>query len=320
MTESIIDGAPVADGLTSDQLLEKIEAEQRELDKKNAKPASSVEPEPVSETDPVEPKAADKPIEPVETSEAQDEVSAPGEGDKVDETEEWLKKKGLPLDVKSLAKSVRNLEKKMHQMANEKKRLESQVIEPGFTPRPQFTQPMPSVPVEELAKRYNLDPTDFERITPLINDAADVKVRSALAPLVSDLQRMKQELRREKEMTSLESDPHFQNREVLKEMYQILENDPSILATEAEPYRAAFDKALSNIGRKYVETHGMNNEASDNSRESLPRTPPPVGKGTGSGPKGSPIKGTSKMTPEKFASLSSAEMEKYLANRGLIQK
>lgn len=317
---SIVDGAPVDGGKTSDQILAEIEAAQRQLSPKPSDDkGSDLEPQTLPPGDQVEPTAADKPVEPEVASDQPEVENAPEQSDKADaEIEGWMKKKGFK-SVSDMAKSLRHLERKLHEKGRQPEQRE---IEPRFEYQaPPQARPMVSSPsLEELAKRYNLPPEDFERVMPLINDATDLKMRMGIQPLAQEVKVLRRELARERELKSLEEDPHFHNREVLKEVYQIIENDPTILQREPEPYQYAYKEALANMGRRFVEGMTPSSENQDDTRKGLPRTPPPLGRGAASGSKGSPLKSPStKMTQEKFNSLSSAEMEKYLASRGLMK-
>lgn len=315
---SVVDGAPVGDGKSSDEILAEIEAAQaKQLEPKSSDDKSDGSE--LSETQPVsqrQQEPTDKPIEQEEDLSPSEPQAAPQGKDKADEVDEWMRKKGFK-SSRDMAKSLRHLERKLHEKAKAMPRHEDQ---PNYGYQPGYRQAPVTPTVEELARRYNLPPEDFERVMPLINDAADFKIRSGVQPLLNELNALKKEMARGREMDNLKEDPAFHNREVLKEMYQIIEEEPSILEREPEPYNYAFNKALSNMGRRIIEGRAPTNDDIDETRTGIPTTPPPLGRGAASGSKGTPMRSRpNKMTQERFNSLSSADMEKYLASRGLVR-
>lgn len=315
------DALVIGDGKTSDQLLEEINAvKSKGTDTTSEKsPDVSLDSAPTVEDAP-EPQSGKQP-QTEEVSESSEVEPVPqgeptrSEGKAVD-VNEWMKKKGFR-SVEDMAKSLRSLEQELSRRGG--KTLDEtrpMAPDPVITTQSRYIQPQNSV--EELAKRYNLPPEDFERVMPLINDATDLKMRMGITPLISKIQQLESQLRKKAADEELDRDPTFKNRVVLKEMYQIMESDPSV-QNAPDPRKAAHEKALQNLGRRAVE--GLEGaEFNQETRSDVPTTPPPMGKSGQGTPRGSHMKTImGKMTPEKFNSLSSAEMEKYLSQQGKVK-
>jgi hypothetical protein len=308
--------APAGADASSDQLLKEIEEQERQLEAEAEK--SAPEPESSPKVDGEVETPADKPGQEEAASEPP-EVPAPG-GSYKGEIDEWMKKKGLKTD-KEVALYLRNFDREFHRTRKEAKERHDvpETSPPTYQP-PQYDRPNPIIRQEELARRYNMNPEDFEKVLNLVNDASEFKFRAGLQPFMDKIQRLERDIVKEKEMARLESDPLFQNREVQYEMSRILEDDPSILGREPEPLTYAFNKGLANLGRRFVGSSNSNGNEAGDSRLKPPTTPPPAGKGTGGAVKGVSIKTSDGMTEEKFRHLSAAEQEKYLKSKGAFQK
>lgn len=305
--------APADGGKTSDEILAEIEAQKtRELAPQPEKAAT----EPESKPDDAPAPEADKPSQEAETSEPAEDVTAPTGKDKTVDINEWMQKKGFK-SVEDMAKSLRHLEQKLSQKG---RTLDENIpMPPAQTiSTSNYRNVPPPSNLQELAESYETTPEDFKRVLKIVNDAADLKLRMAVTPLASEVQRLSSELRKKNAMEELESDPHFKNRAVMKEMYQLMESDPSVQRAP-DPIKYAFEKSLQNLGRRFVEGYETLSPDQE-TRSEIPSTPPPPGKSGQGSAKGARMKiATGKMTPEKFNSLSSQEMEKYLSQQGVVR-
>jgi len=116
----------------------------------------------------------------------------------------------------------------------------------------------------------------------------------------------------------IENDPLSRNPEILAEMNQMLEGDPSIFAQQPDPLLYAFNVAINSVARKkLVGSQNSDGRTSGGHGSELPSTPPPSGGGSSGGPRGIQLKPPSQLSPEKFASLSSADQEKALRKMGV---
>jgi hypothetical protein len=324
MTEEMkeaVDTAPVVEGKTADQLLQDIEQAQREL--KASAPAKVEAPEPTEpqKGDRVEPDMADKPTETVEASEPTEEVSVPEGKDKADEIDEWMQKKGFK-SKEDMARSLRNLERELHRRG--KVVQQEQIAPVPMAPPPQFypqnsPSTIPNAGLQQIADHYQMAPEDVQRVAPLAQDIADYMLRQRLGPLVEDFSRLKRDYQKEAEFKKLENDPIFQNREVLKEMHLLAEENPSILDQPDYP-KVLFDESLKRIGRRFAESSTTPQNVHGLARLGIPSSPPPTGKGSSGEPKGVPLKPpSSSLTINKFNKLSSAEMEQELRKKGAFK-
>lgn len=316
-----VDAPAIDTGKTSDQILAEIEAiKSNQVSESPARPDSEVVSAP--EVGDAPESKMDKQPQTEAASDASEDTTAPlGESSKGQgkaDINEWMKKKGFR-SVEDMANSLRNLERELSRRPA-KGLDETRPPAPDYQiqtppPQPRYYPPQPNI--EEIAKQYNLPAEDFERVMKVSKDISEFNVRMAVTPLAQEVQRLNAMLQKKASDEELERDPAYRNRLVMKEMYQIMESDPSIRDTP-DPRRAAYQKALINLGRKYVdgiEGSGVDQEE----RSGLPTTPPPVGK-TGQGSKGSHMKTVvGKMTQEKFNSLSAEQMEKYLAQHGVVR-
>lgn len=162
-----------------------------------------------------------------------------------------------------------------------------------------------------------MPPEDFERILPLINEVADLKLSRTQAMLqakydaqIADLSR---ESKRSSEFNQLLSDPLFTNEEVAFEINKIFEANPKRLQLEPTPWHNAFNEALANIARRNLQGTP---QAEENGNP-LPSAPPKSGGQSTSmsipsnNPPGTVI--------DKFKRLDTKDMEKELLGLGAIK-
>lgn len=322
--ENEMDATLVAeDGKTSDQILAEINKQKQGPSEPNEEPKPEVEPQEESKPD-VPDKQEDKSSEPAPTSDAE-EVAVPQVGsDKA--AEEWMKKKGFK-STAEMARSLRNLERELSRRARGTSDRGTQIPRPApqapaYVPPSQSYRP-PSSMIDELAKQYNMDPEDLQRVAPLAADIARNAINQQVQPLMSEIDRLNKQVSRKAEIDSLESDPAYQNPEVQVEMYQILDADPSIFQNEPAPYKYAFEIALGNIGRRNLvgKSQGVSNgdKPVASSGNSLPPKPPGTARGKSSSAASKPgISASSQINQATFASLPLAEKEKILKKAGAI--
>lgn len=323
-----MDPALVAsDGKTSAQLLAEIQEQQKAL-KEVPKPAPEPTPAPAQEPAPAAPPAPqDKPPEPAPTPAADEVVAPSGESDKA--TEEWMTKKGFKTTV-DMARSLRNLERELSRRGSKGASERRGDIPRPARPAPAYTPPTPAYRppasmIDEMAKQYNMDPEDLQRVAPLATDIASNMVRQHVEPLVAKITNLNKQVARKAEIDGLESDPAFHNSDVQVEMYKILEADPSIFQSEPAPYKYAFDEALSTIGRRILtgksSTTPNGTAPAATTGTGLPATPPTTARGKGHGPSGKPtMSAPAQINQATFASLPLAEKEKILRSMGAVQE
>lgn len=315
------------EGPTAAQIMEQIKEKQRELKASDA--AKPVEPvsEPAPTPDPAAPAPSDestipnKPAEPASESNA-GAANGPTGNDKPN-WKKWIEKKGFK-STEDMVRSMRELERELHSRGKGNGAITPQPAqpEPPYQQRqPQYQPPAPNI--EELAKRYNLDPSDFERVAPLAADIAANQVSQRIAPLMAELNRLNRDVARNAELQGLKEDPAFADPRVQFEMHQILETNPSILQNEPAPWRFAFNEALRSMGRRILE--GSIDPGPIVPPVSGPSglpTAPPRTAGSGAGGGGQPIgiQPPGRLSREAFARLPAAEQRKMLEQMGAIAK
>lgn len=318
MTEDkAVESAPVADGKTSDQILEEIEAAQRELESKGSAKSDGGEPEGASGDDQVKSIAADTPSEQKEISKSSVEVPTQEGKIAVDYADEWMQKRGIK-DHNSLVTFLRAKDREFHRQRNEAKKREELPPQIQRAPIPEYRPVPPNAGINQLAEAYQMTPEDLQRLAPLVNDMAEHKFQMRVKPLEEQFFSFQREYKRDQSFKKLERDPLFQNRDVQKEMGLIAEEDPSILEQPDYPEKL-FDGALARIGRRLAEGSIQRESAPKSDRLVVPETPPPSGRGSAGGPKGIPLKPPSSISGKDFRRLSVAEMEKELKRMGALR-
>lgn len=319
------------EGPSAAQLLDQIKEKQRELNASKADKPAIDAPEPVASTEPETPVVdlgadnSNKPAEPASESNVGG-VPGPAGKDKP-EWERWIEKKGLrksdgSVDLDKLVRNNRELERELWRK-NTGRGAEAPVqAQPEQVPmRPAYVPP--SAPnIEELAKRYNLDPSDFERVAPLAADIAANQVAARMAPMAAELNQMRREFARNSELQSLREDPAYSDPRVQFEMHQILETNPSILQNEPAPFRYALNEALRNMGRRILEGSiepGVTNPPVSGSPR-LPVTPPRTAGSGGSATASGGIQPSGRISQRDFDRLPAAEQRKILAKMGFVSE
>lgn len=323
--EKEVGSASLLEGPTAAQIKEQIDSKQRELKRESAdKPVVTV-PEPALEVksatpeNAVETPIANKPPEPAPDSGAGE---APGpEGKDKPAWKKWIEKKGFK-GPEDMVRSMRELERELHRRSQGNGAQAPTPALPENPPLPRPSYPAPAPNVEEIAKRYNLDPEDLQRVAPLAADIAASHTARELAPLKAELSSLRRELSRSSELQGLKEDPAFSDPRVQFEMHQILEMNPSILQNEPAPYRFAFNEALRSMGRRILEGSIDSGPVTPtvSGPPALPTTPPRTagGSGSGSAPVASGSQPPQKISMDAFNRLPAAEQRKILEGMGLI--
>lgn len=329
--DNVMDAAlETEDGKTADQLLKDIQDKQRELrdsskDQPKPEPVQEPEPDEELESEVPGPEAQGKPSETESTSDSEEVVAPSGEGDKA--TEEWMKKKGFK-NVHEMGRSLRNLERELSRRPKGPSERGTRIPRPEY-PAPAYAPPAPSYRpqpqmVEDLAKQYNMDPEDLQRVAPLAADIAANAIRHQVQPLMKEVTRLNKQVARDAEIKGLESDPAYHNPDVQIEMYKVLEEDPSIFQNEPAPYRYAFNEALGSIGRRILEGKSQPSKALETkvpeSGGEISKKPPVMARGSGPGGGGKSGKlAPTQLSRRDFASLPLAEKKRLLKEAGAIQ-
>lgn len=323
--ENEVGSASTIEGPTAAQILEQIKEKEREL-----KASASAKPE-VSAPEPIQPPASDSPEPPAVPSDANKppepapESSAgvvPGpEGKDKPDWKKWIEKKGFK-STEDMVRSMRELERELHRRGTGNGANASQPAqpEPPMQPRPSYPAPSPSI--EELAKRYNLDPEDFQKVAPLAADIAANQVAQRLAPVMAEMTRLNREVARGTELQGLKEDPAFSDPRVQFEMHQILEATPSILQNEPAPYRYAFNEALRSLGRRILEGSIEVGPQTPivSGHTGMPTAPPRTAGGGGSGaPASGGVQTPGRISMDSFNRLPAAEQRKILEQMGRVK-
>lgn len=322
-----VGSASTLEGPTAAQIKEQIAEKQRELKAAAAaKPvAPAPEPTPIPASVPPEPAPApfdaNKPPQAAPESGA-DGVPGPTGNDKP-EWKKWIEKKGFK-GPEDMVRSMRELERELHSRGrgNGADAPQPALPEPPIQPRQPSYAP-PALSLEELAKRYNMDPSDLERVAPLAADIAANQVARVMAPLQAEVQSLRRDTARNAEFQGLKEDPAFADPRVQFEMHQILRENPSILQNEPAPYRYAFNEALRTMGRRILEGSITPDPQAPpvSGPPGMPIAPPRTAGGGGSG-SGAPsgIRPTGRISQDEFNRLPAAEQRKILSRMGLVNE
>jgi hypothetical protein len=322
-----VGSASTLEGPTAAQIMEQIAEKQRELKASAAAKPVAPAPEPAPIAPPVLPVPAPDLPEANKPSQAAPDSGAaalPGPtGNDKPEWKTWIEKKGFK-STEDMVRSMRELERELHSRARGNGAITPPPAppEPSYQPRqPSYAPPAPNL--EELAKRYNMDPSDLERVAPLAADIAANHVARELTPLRAEITQLRRDNARTAEFQGLKEDPAFADPRVQFEMHQILQSNPSILQNEPAPYRFAFNEALRTMGRRILEgSYDPGPQVPPVSGLSgLPTAPPRTAGGSGAG-SGAPsgIQPTGRLSQDEFNRLPAAEQRKILAKMGLVNE
>jgi len=251
------------------------------------------------------------------------------------ELQEWKKKKGINWDTPdSVALELRKLDQEFHKKRAEELKQNGDQRPPqanGWTPQSVYVPQPPMNPypayvppvqnqrqiVENLARQYGVLPDEFEKITAIQRDLTAAMMEQERRRHAQELEDMKRENIKNSEFRELSADPVFRRPEVAKEFHEVIENlqssDPSSFSQDPYVYRKAFDRALTNIARRNLESTTQYN---DSPAFQLPNTPPRLlGQGSGGGRDAN----ENGLTQAEFDRLSVEDKRKVLSQMGLVQ-
>jgi hypothetical protein len=280
-------------------------------------PTETPSPEPVTP----EPESAEAPQPPVTPQESKPE-STPDKDDPM----EWAKKKGFK-SPEDMARALLQKENEFHKR-NQAGHPGYQDLSrdnpnpppaPNWAPRPDYgyqqPPPMYAPPVQrgdnfgQLAALYpNIDPEDLKRFMPVVLDAAQAAARRERMELEQRFGHIERSTARNNELMTLMQDPAFKTEMVQQEIDSIIDKDPSIFQRERHPLVFAFEKALSNLGRKQLQ-QGVTPE-----KEPRKSTPPL----TAGGGNGSANTAPFRITDAIFETWTDKEQDAYMKSNGKI--
>lgn len=284
----------------------------------NASPVSTPEVKSVSESKPnPEDKAA--------------EIATGHENGSVD-LKEWAKKRGIDWTTEdSVLSALRKSDQEFHKRQQEKKAKEMEKVytpQPAYIPPPAYTgySQSPYVPpqnprqiIEELARQANMTPDDFERVAKVSREVYEAAAQADRARWQADMEGIRVENQKNSVFRELSSDPVFRRPEVAIEYHNVLEqmqsSDPQSFEKDPTQYKRAFDRALSNIGRRNLEGKPLSEGVSPVPIGMTPPLTPPRPFGQGSG--GGYSESESTIDPKEFAKMSLEDKRKLLDGMGL---
>lgn len=164
---------------------------------------------------------------------------------------------------------------------------------------------------EQIAAAYGIDPNDFRRVVPLINDIAAVQAKQLAQEINAWRERTERENEKASDLQNVMTDPAFHRPEVQFEMHDLFEKNKN-LWNERRPYSTALEKALTSIARKSM------GGAYSPSGSTLPTEPPKNGGHAGGGLPGKRGLG-SLPTPEEQRRMSADDLEKLLRNMNAVR-
>ena len=330
------------EGLTSADIKKQImEATRESKAKTQAKesgiPLTGMVASEINATDPIpeiEPKTESK-SEPIKATEKDTAQSV--------DYKEWAKKKGIDWTTEeSILKALHMSDVKFHERQAERKAKEA--IEKGQSNWPPgYQAPIPPqyppnqpvfngyqqptyVPsnqrqiIEDLARQNNMTPEDFERVAKVSREVYEASAIADRQRWQSELEEIKRKEEKNSVFRELSSDPVFRRPDVAVEFHNILDQmqsaDPQSFEKDPTQYKQAFDKAVNNLGRRYLEGRPLQEGVplQANGVQVPPMTPPkPYGQGSGGGYN----ENENAINPEEFAKMSLKDKKALFERMGL---
>lgn len=266
-----------------------------------------------SNSTPAAPQTASKPQELTPPAE-------PVTGESSVDYKEWAKKKGIDwtTDTSVLA-ALHKSDQEFHKKRATQKAPEPQI--PAYVPpAPTYAPPAyiqtPQNSIEEsIARQYNMTVEDVRRLAQFNKDFFEIAMRQEREKQSRELESFKIENQKNSVFRELSSDPVFRNPEVAVEYHNVVEqmqtSDPESFEKDPSQYKRAYDKALSNIGRRNLEGKSVGG----NVPVSLPNTPPkPLGQGSGGGYQ----ENENALDMAAWVKLDPADKKKWFQDRGLV--
>lgn len=257
---------------------------------------------------------------------------APANGSSSVDLKEWAKKRGIDWTTEeSVLSALRKSDQEFHKRQAEKKVKEGAEVRPqapyipptppqnpyGY-PSPYATQ-NPRQIIEELARQNNMTPEDFERVAKVSREVYEAAAQSDRARWQSEMESIKVENQKNSVFRELSADPVFRDPNVAVEFHNVLDqmqaSDPNSFEKDPTQYKRAFDRALSNIGRRNLEGKQLVEGVPSPARGMTPPLTPPRSLGQGSG--GGYQESESAIDPREFAKMSLEDKTKTLEKMGL---
>lgn len=333
-------------GETSTQFKARIDETRREMQREaatpavlTAPPAPVVNPPPIVLREQVSPAAASVPAS-GDTTHVSGSQKPPENGKS--EVNDWIKSKGFvrkdgTTDTEAMATSLRELERELTRKNHEDRQKAPPAPPAAGSPAPWQTGYVPPTPVpyapppappratvEALAKEYDMDPTDFDRVArvaSVITDNALRRVnRDVVAPLENQVRGLTRDLGRQHELLNLMSDPAFKNPQVQFHMHRIMNADPTIIERDPLPWTTAYNRALNQIAREHLGGPSPEPVVPPIPDEAgTPPAKPPLTAGNNGGGGGAPRgSAANQVDPKVFASLPLAEKRDFLKSIGAL--
>lgn len=244
---------------------------------------------------------------------------------------EWAKKKNIDWTTnESILAALRQSDQEWHKKRAEdlkREQTKPQPYAPSYPPiSPQpyaYPQP-PVVPnqrqvVENLARQYNMLPEDVERLAAFNRDFFEAASRSERERMEKEMEQIRRENEKISVFQELASDPVFRRPDVVTEFNAVLEEmrsrDPQSFEQNPTSYRIAFDRAVNNLGRRYLEGRGLQEGTPPQAIPMTPPTTPP--RPLGQGNAGGALENEQGIDPDTFRKLPLEEKRKVLERAGL---
>lgn len=240
---------------------------------------------------------------------------------------EWAKKKGIDWTTDStVLAALHKSDQEFHKKRAEEKAKEPAppayippTYQPSYGPSPVYVPPTPNQRqiIEELARANNMTPEDFERVARVSREVYEANASRDRDTWRKEMETIKLAEQKNSVFRELSSDPVFRNPEVAVEYHNVLEqmqvSDPVSFEKDPLQYKRAYDKALSNIGRRNLE--GKSGVEVQPPVDRLPSIPPkPFGQGSGGGY----AETESAIDMKAWNTMSPADKKKWFQERGLV--